>query len=176
MQGNGFIFDHRINYYKVSKQCDDMISMWENYFEWIQKYRDNGYSIYYQDETWVFKNMTTKNMDRHYRRFYKRFYNDPSGSGERSILNHVISEENGLLDNCMLLCRGSKSNQSADYHSEMNWDVFRDWCKTKVFPAISRTKKKAGLVLQGEHKYMTHFTRLPKSYLRSILSDIFAYF
>ena len=47
----------------------------------------------------------------------------PSGIGERSILSHVVSIQTELLDGCMLPYRGSKSNKSADYHSEMNWNV-----------------------------------------------------
>ena len=71
----------------------------------------------------------------------------PSGRVERLILSHVFSADTGLLDGCMLLYRGSKSNKSADYHSEMNWDVFSDCCNRAVFPAIPAKQKKAVIVL-----------------------------
>ena len=66
-------------------------------------------------------------------------YNVPFGKGKRSIISHIGCAETGLLDNCLLLFRGSKSNIDADYHTEMNWDVFSHWCETKVFPAIENT-------------------------------------
>ena len=47
----------------------------------------------------------------------------------------------------MLLFRGSKSNKSSGYHSEMNWDVFSNWCETVVFPKIAATKQKSVVVL-----------------------------
>lgn len=148
MLRSGFAYENKVSHYEYTKNREDVVSMRDNYLEWIQKYRDNGYSIFYQDETWVFKNMTCKKAwidttatsD-------ETTLKVPSGSGERSVLSHVISDETGLLSNCMLLYRGSKSNKSSDYHSEMNWDVFSNWCETKVIPAISRTKKKSVLVL-----------------------------
>ena len=60
----------------------------------------------------------------------------PSGKGERSIINHMGCAETGLLDNFLLLFRGSKSNKDPDYHAEMNWDAFSHWCETKQFPVI----------------------------------------
>ena len=58
MQSIGFINDDRISHYKQTKQRPDIVTMCGNYLEWIQKYRDEWYNIYYQDETWVFKTMT----------------------------------------------------------------------------------------------------------------------
>ena len=137
MKSIGFIYDDRISYYEHTKQRPDIVTMRDNYLEWIQKYRDEGYNIYYQDETWVFKNMTTSKV---WKDVIKKTTDDlitvPSGRGERSILCHVASAQTGLLDGCMLLYRGSKSNKSADYHSEMNWNVFSDCCNRIEFPAI----------------------------------------
>ena len=48
----------------------------------------------------------------------------PYGKGERSILSSIGLDDTGLLDQCILLFRDSKSNKSADYGTEMNWDVF----------------------------------------------------
>ena len=143
MQASGFVFGDKISYYEVSKQREDVVSMRDNYLEWIMNYRNNGYEIFYQDETWVFKNMTSKKVwNDTTGDSTKGILKATSGSGERSILSHVISESCGLLDGCMLLYRDSKSNKSADYHTEMNWDVFSDWCNTKVFPAIRARKKR----------------------------------
>ena len=51
MKSIGFIYDDRISHYEHTKQRPDIVTMRDNYLEWIQKYRDEGYNIYYQDET-----------------------------------------------------------------------------------------------------------------------------
>ena len=66
-------------------------------------------------------------------------YKVPGGKGNRSIVFHVGSAESGLLENCLLLFKVSKSNKSSDYHTEMNWLVFSNWLESKVFPAMKRT-------------------------------------
>ena len=110
--------------------------------------RNEGRCIYFQDENWVFKNMACNKV-------WKDIVGDanddyftvPSGKGERSILSHRGCADIGLLDQCMLLFRGSKSNKSADYHAEMNWDVFSHWCETKAFPSIAATSVKSVVAL-----------------------------
>ena len=123
----GFIHGEKPSYYKDTKQREDIKTMRDNYLEWVKQYREEGYKIYYEDETWVFKNMTcskvwSDTMDKSTTDVFKV----PSGKGERSILSHVGSSETGLLDVCMLLFRRSKANSSSDYHSEMNWGGFSD--------------------------------------------------
>lgn len=71
----------------------------------------------------------------------------PSGCGGHSIVCHLGSAETGLLENCLLLYRGVKSNKEADYHSEMNASVFLSWLEKTVIPAIKATGKKTVLVL-----------------------------
>jgi len=156
MKSIGYIYGERISPYENKKNRVDIILMRDNYLEWISKYRESGHTIFYQDETWVFKNMACSKV---WQDFVgdstKDTFDVPSGKGERSILSHVGSAENGLLDGCMLLYRGSKSNKDADYHSEMNWNVFSDWCEKRVFPAIKATGKKSVIVLDRA-TYHTH--------------------
>ena len=71
----------------------------------------------------------------------------PSGRGERSIVFHIGCAETGLLEDCLLMFRGSKPNKSSDYHSEMNWDVFSHWCDSEVFPRIKCVGYKSCLLL-----------------------------
>ena len=124
------------------------MSMRDNYLDWISKYRAMGYRIYFQDETWVFKNMACSKAWKDIQSGCTNgLYAVPSGRGERSIVCHVESAETGLLDNCLLMFRGSKSNKSSDYHSEMNWDVFSHWCDSKVFPGMKCVGYKSCLVL-----------------------------
>ena len=66
---------------------------------------------------------------------------------EHSVLFHIGCADTGLLDQCMLLFRGSKSNKSADYHTEMKWEVFSHCCGTKAFPSIAANSAKSVVVL-----------------------------
>ena len=75
---------------------------------------------------------------------------------EYKVVFHVGSAESKLLENDLLLFRGSKSNSSSDYQTEMNWFVFSDWCESKVFPYMKRIMQKYVLVL-GRATYHTFF-------------------
>lgn len=105
----GFIFDDRVIHYEATKSREDIVSMRHNYLEWIDKYRQEGYDILFQDETWVFKNMTSKKV-------WKGTQGDstscilktPSDSGERSILSLVISEKMHAV------IQGENSNTDTD--------------------------------------------------------------
>ena len=143
-----FIYGERVSHYEHTETIEDVVKMRNNYLTWIDKYRQEGYRIYYQDETWVFKNMTcTKVWRDSSEDKIDEVFTVPSGKGERSILSHVGCAETGLLNECMLLFRGAKSNKSSDYHTEMNWNVFSSWCEKKVFPPLQRTGHKSVLVL-----------------------------
>ena len=121
MKSIEFSYDERDTHYEHTRKRDDVIKMRDDYLEWTEFYRDSGYRIYYQDETWVFKNMTCSKV---WKDIVKDSTDDtftvPSGKGDRSILCHIGCAETGLLEECGLLFRGSKSNKSADCHTEMN--------------------------------------------------------
>ena len=122
--------------------------MHDGYLDWISYYHSNDYTIYYQDETLVFKNMTPSKVWRDIiGNSTKNVFNVPSGKGDRSILCHTVCTERGLLEDGMLLFQGSKSNKSSDYHSEMNLEVFSNWCETIVFPKLKSKGKKVVVVL-----------------------------
>ena len=107
--------------------------MRDDYLDWITKCREEGRRIYYRDETRVFKNMTCEKV-------WKDIVGEstagtftvPSRRSERSILSHIGCAETGLLDECLLLFKGSKSKKNSDYFSEMNWSVLSHWCETTV--------------------------------------------
>ena len=122
--------------------------MCDYYLDWIEQYPEEGYTICYQDETWVFKNMTCAKV-------WKDIVGDetvdtyyvPAGKRERSILFHVVCAEIWLLDQSLLLFRGSKSKISEDCHTELNRDVFSYWFERAVFPRIAATNKSSVFVL-----------------------------
>ena len=167
MLHTGYSFEKRQSHYEYTKERDDIICMRENYLDWINRYRNEGYRIFYQDETWVFKNMAQSKIwiDSEAEAVD---YRVPSGSGARTIICHLGSNETGLLEGCLLMYRGSKSRQSDDYHTEMNADVFQDWCKKRVFPTMKRQGKKCVLVLDRAtyHTKITDDTRPPTTQWR----------
>ncbi len=89
--------------------------------------------------------------------------NVPAGKGDRSIVWHIGCAETGLLENCLLLFRVSKSNKSSDRHTEMNWYVFSSWCESIVFPKIKQTSAKSVVVLYRAtyHKFSDEEDRRP---------------
>ncbi len=131
----------------------------------IYYYRVKGRRIYYQDENLAFKNMTTKKVQFD---IQSANYNDCfialSAKGERSLLLQLGCTENRLLNGFMLSFCGFKSNDSSECHSEMNQNLFSQWCQYEVFPAIARTGLCSTIaldrathygVLDGEDRYPT---------------------
>ena len=43
--------------------------------------------------------------------------------------------------------QGLEIKKWEDYHSEMNWDVFSDWCERVVFPRIGASNKSSVVFL-----------------------------
>lgn len=60
-------------------------------------------------------------------------YAVPSSRGDREIIPHLGCSETGILEDCLLVFKGSKSNNSSDHPTEMNWDVFGHRCYKKSF-------------------------------------------
>ena len=110
MRHNGFSYKTRKTHYEFSRERSDITLMRDNYLEWIQNYRNDGYVIYYQDETWVFKNMALKKSWQFLSKYEisNEDINVPPGPGERSIVSHIGSDRYGLLEDCLLLFNGRK--------------------------------------------------------------------
>ena len=127
--------------------------MRDDYLDWVTKNREEGRRIYYQDETWVFKNMTCAKVWKYIvGESTAATFTVPSERVERSILSQIGCAETGLLNECSLLFRGSKSNKNSDYHSEIKWNVFSHWCETTVFPKIA-ARGKSSLIVQDRATY-----------------------
>ena len=95
--------------------------MRDDYFEWFQRYRKGGFRIFYQGQTWVFKNMISSKVWLEPRDIEsEKALVVLFGKGERSILCQVDSKDVGLPEGCMHLFWGSKLSKSSDYQTEMN--------------------------------------------------------
>ena len=99
MKSIGFSYDETDTHYEYTRKRDDVIKMRDHYLEWIEFYRKSGYRIYYQDETWVFRNVTCSRV---WKDIVENSKNDtftvPSGRSDRSILCQIGCAETGLLE------------------------------------------------------------------------------
>ncbi|XP_043468229.1 uncharacterized protein LOC122502310 [Leptopilina heterotoma] len=114
----------------------------DNFLRNIKFYRDNGYNIFYTDETWCGANHTRKygwveNLDSsensnfdYYRNNVQEVFGQrggfitPSGSGLRVIILH-IGGKNGFVAGCSKCFIGKKGTD--DYHGEMNAKHYEEW-------------------------------------------------
>ena len=147
--------------------------MRDDYLEWIEKDQNEDRRIYYQDKTWVFKNMACNKVWKYIlRREIDDRFKVLLRKGERSILSHIGCAITGLLDLCMFLFRGSKSNKSVDYRVEMNCAVFSKWCEKKVFTDIAGTGIKSVVVLDRAtyHNVLDEEDRKPAASWNKALS------
>lgn len=90
MSDCGIVCSKVRDHYSFTGDRQGIAEMIDNYLEWIERYRLEGYEIFYQEETWIFKNMspsktwqttTIDDISVHYKR--------PSGSGNRSNVCHL---------------------------------------------------------------------------------------
>lgn len=128
-----FSYGQRPSYYQQLKENVSVAGQRAKYIREVMAARAAGRPIFYQDETWANKNMTP----------IKVWVDEcgsgglkvPSGKGERSIICH-IGGSTGFVGGAKLIVRGAKSLKGADYHTEMNANVFIDWMEKRVVPAV----------------------------------------
>ncbi|XP_025209114.1 uncharacterized protein LOC112604348 [Melanaphis sacchari] len=94
----------------------DIVLWRRKYLEDIRRYRKEGRTIYYLEETWV--NIGKYSQD--------ELLDDkePPGNSKRLIALHIGSV-NGFVEGG-LLCVEPKNNMSS-YHENMNGDIYYDW-------------------------------------------------
>lgn len=135
-----FVFSKRKRC-SVLTEREDLIIWRRSYLYDIRKYRKEGRSIYYLDETWVnagdcvdrvWKDNTVLSKHDAFNKGLTTGPPNPSGKGKRLIVLHIGSE-NGFLPGG-LLCFVSKKN-TGDYHDEMNGDNFKEWFES-IIPVL----------------------------------------
>lgn len=121
---------------------NDLILWRRRFIRDIRRYRDEGRTIYFLDETWVNAGECTNKVwvDNTVKSCHDAFIKglttgakNPTGKGKRLIVLHIGSS-NGFVEGG-LLCFESKKN-SADYHDEMNGDSFFEWF-CRVLPLLN---------------------------------------
>lgn len=149
-----------------------MILWRRRYLRDIGKYRAEGRTVYYTDETWVNAGDVTKKIwvDKSIKSAKDAFLKglskgppNPTGKGQRLIILDIGSK-NGFVDGG-LLCFKSKKNP-ADYHDEMNGDTFKDWF-TEILPKLD---DKCVIVMDNASYHSVKKERVPT--LRWLKADI----
>jgi len=100
------------------------------FIDTVRKYRESERTIYYKDETWLNKNLTS------YRTCNDSTsdtsINVPSGKGACIIVVHVGSRKDGLVDGASWVFIGKK--KSADCHAEISSSSWLKWLEKSVLP------------------------------------------
>lgn len=85
----------------------------------------------YLDESYINKNHSRD--DTWYLNEDGGILGKPTGKGERLIIVNAIGE-NGWIPNAKLVFKSTKKTD--DYHSNMNWEVFKDWFENQLLKNI----------------------------------------
>ncbi|XP_060881664.1 uncharacterized protein LOC132953146 [Metopolophium dirhodum] len=125
----------------VLTEREDLIVWRRRYLYDVRKYRAEGRTIYYLDDTWlntgdcvdrVWKDNTVLSKHDAFNKGLTTGIPNPTGKGKRLIVLHIGSE-NGFLPGG-LLCFVSKKN-TGDYHDEMNGANFKEWFES-IIPVL----------------------------------------
>jgi len=109
---------------------EDLVTWWRNYISDIRRYRQEGRTIYFLDETWinagdfssrVWVNQTIQSHRDAFLRGLTTGSRNPTRKGKWRIVVLIGSAEGFVAGG--LLCFESKKN-TFDYHNEMNGETF----------------------------------------------------
>lgn len=149
----------------VLTEREDLLVWRQNYLYDIRKYREEGRTVYYLDETWInagdcveklWVDKTIRSKHDAFNRGLTTGATNPTGKGQRFIVLHIGSHK-GFLEGG-LLCFVSKKT-SADYHNEMNDDDFHDWFKS----IIPRLDPNSVIVLDNAPYHSVRTEKIPTS-------------
>lgn len=147
----------------VLTEREDLLVWRQNYLYDIRKYREEGHTVYYLDETWVnagdcveilWVDKTIRSKHDAFNRGLTTGATNPTGKGQCLIVVHIGSHK-GFLEGG-LLCFVSKKN-TADYHDEMNGDNFHDWFKS----IIPRLDPNSVIVLDNAPYHSVRTEKIP---------------
>ncbi|KAE9544251.1 hypothetical protein AGLY_001430 [Aphis glycines] len=125
----------------VLTEREDLLVWRQNYLYDVRKYREEGRTVYYLDETWLNTGdcVDKVSVDQSIRSKHDAFnkglttgVTNPTGKGKRLIIVHIGSHK-GFVDGGLLFFESKKN--SADYHDEMNGDSFHEWFKS-ILPRL----------------------------------------
>ncbi|XP_035233696.1 uncharacterized protein LOC118205516 [Stegodyphus dumicola] len=141
MNDLGFAYRKRKHQSILIERAD--IQCWRHrYLRDIKKFRSQGRTIYYTDETWVnFGHSKTKIWEDTSIKSAKRAFLSglstgliaSSGKGSRCIVVHA-GNENGFIPEACDIFVAKKAK--GDYHGEMNSEYYENWFEKKLLPNL----------------------------------------
>lgn len=114
------------------------LKIWRfEYLELLDKYRNTGYRIVYLDETWFDTHEVASKgwMDRSGNCVAEM----PPSRGKRLIILHVGGED-GFVENGLLISAKDIKSSCADYHQDMDSELFEKWFQSQLLPSLGNTK------------------------------------
>ena len=121
-----------------------MVALRAKYLRTIREYRNQGYEIFYLDESYINAHHTFEKEWQSHDGAIKR--NVPTGKGKRLIIAHCGSREKGLIEDGELIFESKSNDEHGDYHKDMNSSEFNNWVTSKVVPKFT---KKSCLVMDN---------------------------
>lgn len=131
----GFTFRKYANGRNVICEKPHLVRLRSKYLREVREMRNQGYDIVYVDETWINAHHTNEKEWQLSDGTIKRYV--PSGKGQRLIMAHAGSRQNGLVKDAELIFT-SNYTDNRDYHTEMNGNIFRDWIEHTLLPSLDR--------------------------------------
>ena len=113
-----------------------MVALRAKYLRTIKEYRNQGYEIFYLDESYIHAHHTFEREWQSHDGTLKR--NVPTGKGKRLIMAHCGSRDKGLIENGELVFESRSNDEYGDYHKDMNSSEFNNWVTTKVVPSFTK--------------------------------------
>ncbi|TKR62675.1 hypothetical protein L596_026599 [Steinernema carpocapsae] len=142
-----------------------IISMRERYLEKIKRLRDDGWTLFFTDETWCFKGMshrrdwvTSMTPEQKKTAGLCSGPNAPPTHGPRLIVLHTVGS-NGFLPGALRVFHGN--TQHPDYHREMNADVFEQYVEDLI-PTLRAQGEKVALVMDNASYHSRRSEEYPR--------------
>ncbi|XP_072398175.1 uncharacterized protein [Diabrotica undecimpunctata] len=162
----GFVYEKR-GKKAVMMERPDIINWRHKFLRKIQNYRNQGYNIFYLDESWVniehtvnkvWMNSTITSYKDAFLKGLTTGLNDPKQRSPRFVLLHVGSDR-GFLPNsaCVFLAK----KDSGDYHDKMNGKSFENWFENKLIANLPKGEK--NVVVMDNAPYHSCKQNFPRS-------------
>ena len=139
------------------------------YLKKIQEYREKGYIVVYLDQTWFDSHETVKRSWSDNTKQTR--LNAPVSKGKPIVVCHAVTDT-GLVENALLLCGKKLFELYADYHDDMNGEVFERWFRFSLMPNLLQGQKV--VIVMNNAKYHNRLAE-PKPSMRMKKDDMIAF-
>ena len=149
----GFTWKKCVDNRKILIERSDIIQNRIHYLKQIKKFREEGRTIVYTDETYVHAAHTIKKCWQ----IDNTCVMVPFSKWERMIVLHAGSSK-GFIPNAKLVFKAHSS--TGDYHQEMNFNNFFKWLQEKLIPNL---EPNSVLILDNAAYHNVQYDKCPTS-------------